>query len=541
MIEKTKRERVYGFLKRRDGRLINGRGEEILLTGWGLGNWLLPEGYMWCVYEQRFDRPWRMEQVIRELTGASYAEKFWFRFRDAYITAEDIHYLADLGYNSVRIPFNWKLFLEEEPGIHWKEEGFRRLDDCIRWCEQEGLYAFLDMHAAPGGQTGSNIDDSYDNVPRLFIDRDNQEKALAIWERLAQRYCSHEFVGGYDLLNEPIIPSSVSEVNYDDLLPDLVRFYERCVEVIRRADANHLISIEGHHWAVKTDVFDRLYDENMVMHIHRYAEPPESACLKEYMQAAGKWKLPVWIGETGENVNEWYSALYPLALSLHMGYNLWPWKKMDCTNSPCSIRRPEGWEEITAYIKGGKHPGFQRAQEIFDEYLANVQLKNCELHPEVTDAVFRKNRFVLRASDFDEVDENGKKAYRSISKQRQRNDINYRRQTGFELCEIHKEEDARFTFDCKWDRFGLVLQEGEWVNYSVFYVAEERNFVFSYQCTEKAEIEIRQSRKLIFKGILEKTSEFRVSQPMQLNPCEEGKITFLVQRGILVLEKLFFS
>ena len=46
MIKAMKRNRVYGFLDVQDGKLVNGRGEPILLTGWGLGNWLLPEGYM---------------------------------------------------------------------------------------------------------------------------------------------------------------------------------------------------------------------------------------------------------------------------------------------------------------------------------------------------------------------------------------------------------------------------------------------------------------------------------------------------------------
>ena len=44
MIKAMKRNKVYGFLDVQDGKLVNGRGEPILLTGWGLGNWLLPEG-----------------------------------------------------------------------------------------------------------------------------------------------------------------------------------------------------------------------------------------------------------------------------------------------------------------------------------------------------------------------------------------------------------------------------------------------------------------------------------------------------------------
>ena len=38
----------------------------ILLRGFGLGGWLLPEGYMWKVHEA-CDRPRRMEKLILDL------------------------------------------------------------------------------------------------------------------------------------------------------------------------------------------------------------------------------------------------------------------------------------------------------------------------------------------------------------------------------------------------------------------------------------------------------------------------------------------
>lgn len=96
--------------------------------------------------------------------------------------------MAELGYNSVRIPMNYRVFMEDGPGIHWKEEGFQLVDQCLAWCEEAGIYAFLDLHGAPGGQTGSNIDDSVDDVPRLFIDQDSWDKTIALWVKLAERY-----------------------------------------------------------------------------------------------------------------------------------------------------------------------------------------------------------------------------------------------------------------------------------------------------------------------------------------------------------------
>ena len=101
--------KINGYLHTQGRKIVDGNNEEIILKGWGLGNWLLPEGYMWLADGgRRFDRPRRIEQVIGELTGKAYAEHFWKSFRENYITREDIRYMAELGYNSVRIPINWR-------------------------------------------------------------------------------------------------------------------------------------------------------------------------------------------------------------------------------------------------------------------------------------------------------------------------------------------------------------------------------------------------------------------------------------------------
>lgn len=110
--EKISRERVNGFLHAVGRTIQNGNNEEILLTGWGLGNWLNPEGYMWKSGEVSFSRGREAEKSIRELAGEEYAQKFWKQFRANYITKKDIEKMAEFGYNSVRIPINWRLFME---------------------------------------------------------------------------------------------------------------------------------------------------------------------------------------------------------------------------------------------------------------------------------------------------------------------------------------------------------------------------------------------------------------------------------------------
>jgi hypothetical protein len=533
MNEKLNRDRVKGFLRTKDRTIVNEKEEEIILTGWGVGNWLLCEGYMWMSNgSERFDRPNRIEAVIQELTGSVYAKEFWRKFRENYITKADIRRMAELGYNSVRIPFNWRLFMESEPGIVWKEEGFELLDRCLDWCEEYKIYAFLDMHGAPGGQTGANIDDCIDNVPRLFLDQDCWDKGIALWKKLAERYYDRWIVGGYDLLNEPIAPGA-----YDYLLPKLEQFYEEAIKAIRSVDRKHLFSIEGHHWATNTSVFHKKYDDNMVIHFHRYACLPEISAFTEYMELSERLNAPLWLGETGENIHEWFTAMYPLSVDLGIGYNLWPWKKMNRDNSPYAIRIPEGWDELIGYSKGAVHPGYERAQKILDQFLENMKMENCDFHAIVNQSVFRTPGCRVRATDFDELPGLGI-SYSGL--RTPGNPYHYREATGMGIIEKSSMEQRRFAFDCQWDRFVLELLADEFAVYSINNLQDLNYLSFEYYCEEDTEVTVYQDDVLI--GTLQLTpvaGKYSI-EAMKLMPAQEAKIKIVINQGRIELDNIQF-
>ncbi|UQZ36783.1 glycoside hydrolase [Paenibacillus sp. PK3_47] len=536
---KLSSSRVQGFLRAEGRSVVNEAGEEIVLTGWGLGNWLLQEGYMWTTDgNSRFDRPRRIEAVVRELTGSKYSERFWTAFRENYITREDIRMMAQQGYNSVRIPFNWRILMEDEPGIIWKEEGFRLIDRCLDWCEEFKLYAFLDLHGAPGGQTGQNIDDSIDDVPRLFTDQDSWDKGIALWRTLADRYKDRWIVGGYDLLNEPIrTPSADSDFGY--LVPRLVAFYEEAIAAIRAVDSKHMLSVEGHHWATNPSIFYKKYDDNMVVHFHRYACYPELSSFREFIEVSERLNVPLWMGETGENLNEWYTALYPLSAELNIGYNVWPWKKMDNTNSPYSVNLPEGWNQIMDYTRGGVRPGYEQAWAIFDRYLENIKIENCRYNAEVTQAVLRLPGCTVRATDFDELPGKGI-AYSGL--RTEGNLYNYRSNTGMHIVEDIKlgELRKRFFFDILWDRFLLEMTDGEFAGYSINDTTEESSVAFVYSCNQPVSVTVRQDEKDLVTLTLQSDGKKQAIAPVPLFPAGSSRIKIVVNAGTLRLEKLMF-
>ena len=111
-----------GFLRTQEQNMVDENGNAVLLRGVGLGNWLLPEGYMWK-FGDRGDRPRKIEAIVNELIGPQSAERFWLEFRHNYITEADIRRIAELGFNSVRPALNARRFLTEGENPTYVPEG----------------------------------------------------------------------------------------------------------------------------------------------------------------------------------------------------------------------------------------------------------------------------------------------------------------------------------------------------------------------------------------------------------------------------------
>lgn len=533
MNERIKNSRVKGFLDVKNGKLVNGDGEEIILSGWGLGNWMLCEGYMWLSHNKRFDRPRNIEAVVEELTGKDYAAKFWPQFRENYITEADVRRMAELGYNSVRIPISYRLFMEEGEELTWIDEGFCLLDRFIDWCEKYKLYAFIDLHGAPGGQTGANIDDCVDDVPRLFVDQYQFDKGIALWKKLAERYKDRWIVGGYDLLNEPIRPSySEQQKNYDYLIPRLIEFYEKATAAIREVGDKHVLSIEGHHWATETNIFCKKYDDKMVLHFHRYGAFPDKKCLEKYIETAKRWNIPLWLGETGENLPEWYAALYPLCVELGIGYNIWPWKKMDTLNSPYSVKKPDGWDLLLDYTEGGAHPGYAQARKILDSYLENMKLENCDSNDVVNLSVFRQPGCTIKAIDFDEFPGAGE-SFSGMRKEE--NSYEYRIGTFMKIVEGGEEYVKSAGFDCAWKKYALEMKEGEFAVYSFNDIKENSTVRLRYKALQDTKVRVLQDNQLLKELDMTKTVDYSVTEELPLSVSEKSAIRVEVTKGVMVL------
>lgn len=199
---------AQGFLKADGERIVNEKGENVLLRGVGLGGWMLQEGYMLRINNE--GQQYRIRQRIEQLLSKEQTQEFYDTWLANHTRRIDIDSMKAWGFNSVRLPMHYNLYTlpaEDEPvagNNTWIEKGFALTDSLLAWCRANQMYLILDLHAAPGGQGNDlNISDRDPSKPSLWQSEANQQKTIALWRKLAERYAGEPWIGGYDILNEP--------------------------------------------------------------------------------------------------------------------------------------------------------------------------------------------------------------------------------------------------------------------------------------------------------------------------------------------------
>ena len=197
-----------GYLRAKGRIIINEKGENVLLRGMGLGGWMLQEGYMLRINKD--GQQHRIRERIDSLLGPKKAGEFYEAWLANHTRKIDINSMKAWGFNSVRLPMHYALYTlpverESVPGKQtWLNKGFVMTDSLLQWCRENQMYLILDLHAAPGGQGNDiAIADRDTTKPSLWQSDFNQQKTIALWEKLATRYANEEWLGGYDIINEP--------------------------------------------------------------------------------------------------------------------------------------------------------------------------------------------------------------------------------------------------------------------------------------------------------------------------------------------------
>jgi len=227
------------MLKIQGKDIIDKAGRKVRLTGISLGGWLMMEGYM--LGGRNIP-----EHLIRNT-----APEFATEFRNRFITPKDAETIKNLGFNCVRMPFNYRL-IEESGGMEF-------LKQAVEWFTDLKTYVILDMHAVPGSQNRDWHSDS-EGIAEFWQNKEHRNHYLRLWDQLSKVFKDNEYIAGYDVMNEPVT----------DRVDFLKETYKQVVEVIRKNNDSHIIFLEGNNWAQVVDFLSNQLSENVALSIHFY-------------------------------------------------------------------------------------------------------------------------------------------------------------------------------------------------------------------------------------------------------------------------------
>ena len=376
---------AQSFLHAAGPKIVNAANQEVLLNGVNLGGWNLQEGYIikpsWGGTGGKQTQGAVKQTLYAAGMSDADVEAFYQSYRNNFITKPDIDFLASKGFNCIRLPLHYDLFLTPAQRavrngvLHgttsyasyvsslssWYNanqlfvdpanmEAYRLIDNVLTWCAANNMYVVFDLHAAPGSQgTDVNIADALQPLD-LWNQSIYQNITVRLWEKLAARYRNDARVAMYDLLNEP------NNVPSNQPIHDL---FERLIDAVRAQGDNHLLLLEGNGYGNDFNYLTKnsfTNTANLVYNSHRYSgtgylldnnvgttdanNPNSLRTIGNLTRFRTTWNVPIWVGETGENTDTWMHDAAQSLNSVGIGWCHWTYKRFENGNNAALMHIP---------------------------------------------------------------------------------------------------------------------------------------------------------------------------------------------------------
>lgn len=212
--------------------------------------------------------------------------------------------ISEWGFNFVRFPMDYRLWIKDGDWRRIDPEAFGDLDQAIKWANHRGLHVSLNIHRAPGYCI---------NLPKepkdLWTNEEAQEVCASHWAFFAKRYqgISNSEMS-FDLINEP---DGVDNPTYAKVIRLLV-------EAIRKEDPKRLIIADGTE--VGTRPVSELISLGIAQATRGYQPMEISHYLAPWSPGGGQHPQPVWpLEKEGQRLDkEWMRRT-----------NIQPWKELE--------------------------------------------------------------------------------------------------------------------------------------------------------------------------------------------------------------------
>jgi endoglucanase len=237
--------------------------------------------------------------------------------------------------------------------------------------------------------------------------------------KLAERYAAEKWIGGYDLINEPNwgFQNATDKNGCAEALNEpLAGLLKKITAAIRKVDKKHLVIIEGNCWGNNYNGMLPFFDDNIAVSFHKYWNYTDQNSIQKFLDYREKYNVPIWMGESGENSNSWFTDAIRLLEKNKIGWAWWPLKKMGI-NNPLQVKTNSGYQRIIDFWRGkGEKPSAKEAADALIQLAADTKISRNIIRRDVVDAMRRQvasaavlpyekyilnNKTIVFASDYD--------------------------------------------------------------------------------------------------------------------------------------------
>lgn len=214
------------FIHTSGTKIVDANNNPILLRGVAFGNWV-----------------WNNGIQVNHHNGLDYAR------------------VKNMGMNAIRFYLNYRIFENDATPYQYNQAGWDYLNQNIAWAKANGIYLILNMHVPQGGYQSQGTGDT------LWTNVENQNRLVALWKAIADKYKDEKQIVGYGLVNEIVPTSSLSQWQ---------QLAQRITDNIRMVDKNHILFIEkpiyikGQTSENADYNFPIINDDNKVYEFHTY-------------------------------------------------------------------------------------------------------------------------------------------------------------------------------------------------------------------------------------------------------------------------------
>ena len=198
---------------------------------------------------------------------------------------DDFRWIADWGFNFVRIPACYTLWIKNDDAYELDEMMLERMDQAVRWGSLYDIHVCINFHRAPGYSVNPERIEPYN----LWKDEAALEAFCYHWQTFTRRYKGISSVDlSFNLVNEParVDPDSMTRQDHE-------RVVRRTEAVIHEEDPERLVIIDGYNWA--NNPFPELADLAVAQSCRAYL-PMGISHYQARWVGGENWPEPRWPG-----------------------------------------------------------------------------------------------------------------------------------------------------------------------------------------------------------------------------------------------------